>query len=283
MANRSYLYALSNRPSTYHDRPERVTGLSEWPYDVPFLFRLLASGNPEVCASLISEGLEDEDADGNLTTRGPLHAISGDFAIGFARVQRFLAAARIIASASAAPTPATAAEAEPRPGLVARIARALSGGAAPEAGAPEPSPTAAAEHFLRWLDDAERFLAEHRDQYVLLETVEVDIMTFDDIDRLAAVVHEEADRCRAVGAAVDALPADPQQAAAVLARAAQEGERDVLAPFEGLRFDDECDLSRGGEAKPLGVSHWSTVLYFDLWTKAEYDAAQGEQDGTVEG
>ena len=61
MANRSYLYSLSNRPTHYTDRPETICGLSEWPYAVPFMYRLLMSGDPQLCASLIADGLEDDE------------------------------------------------------------------------------------------------------------------------------------------------------------------------------------------------------------------------------
>ena len=61
MANRSYLYSLSNRPTSYADRPETISGLSEWPYDVPFIYRLLMSGDPQLCASLVSDGLDDDE------------------------------------------------------------------------------------------------------------------------------------------------------------------------------------------------------------------------------
>ncbi|QIK73516.1 hypothetical protein G7070_16165 [Propioniciclava coleopterorum] len=102
-------------------------------------------------------------------------------------------------------------------------------------------------------------------------------MSENDIDRLAAMVDEEVERCRRAGAAVDALPADPQQAAAVLARAAQKADQPVLEPFEGLRFDDECDDR--DQLRTMGVFHWTTVLYFALWNKAQYEA----EHGTVEG
>jgi hypothetical protein len=75
MANRSYLYGLSNRPTSYEDRPETITGLSEWPYAVPFSYRVLMSGDPRVCSSLISDGFEDEAPE----RRTRLHAISGEF------------------------------------------------------------------------------------------------------------------------------------------------------------------------------------------------------------
>jgi hypothetical protein len=45
MANRAYLYSLSNRPTSYTDRPETITGLSEWPYAIPFTYRVLLSGD----------------------------------------------------------------------------------------------------------------------------------------------------------------------------------------------------------------------------------------------
>ena len=57
MVNRAYLYSLDNRPVSYFDRPERASGLSEWPGAVPISYRILASGNTQICSSLIANGL----------------------------------------------------------------------------------------------------------------------------------------------------------------------------------------------------------------------------------
>ena len=75
MANRAYLYSLSKPPTSYSDRPDTICGLSEWAYGVPFSYRVLMSGNPRACASLISDGLEDDPKD----KKTKLYAISGDF------------------------------------------------------------------------------------------------------------------------------------------------------------------------------------------------------------
>ena len=87
MANRSYLYSLSNRPAAYADRPDSISGLSEWPYYVPFLSRLLMSGDPQLCASLVSDGFDEDPPD----RKTPLYAISSRFGPGFERVKRFAA------------------------------------------------------------------------------------------------------------------------------------------------------------------------------------------------
>lgn len=84
MANRAYLYSLSNRPASYADRPETISGLSEWPYAVPFSYRVLLSGDPRLCSSLISDGFEDDPPE----ARTPLHAISGEFDAGYARLTK---------------------------------------------------------------------------------------------------------------------------------------------------------------------------------------------------
>ena len=96
MANRAYLYSLSNRPTAYADRPETISGLSEWGYAVPFSYRVLMSGDPQLCASLISDGFEDEPDD----KKSKLFAISADFEAGFARLKRFISVVRPIAATS---------------------------------------------------------------------------------------------------------------------------------------------------------------------------------------
>lgn len=99
MANRSYLYSLSNRPTAYADRPETISGLSEWAYDVPFSFRVLLSGEPQLCASLVSNGFDGDPED----QRTKLYAIRGEFEAGFSRLRRFVEILRpLVVSASPA-------------------------------------------------------------------------------------------------------------------------------------------------------------------------------------
>jgi hypothetical protein len=90
MANRSYLYSLDNRPESYADRPDTISGLSEWPYAIPFSYLLLLSGDPRLCASLISDGFDDDPPE----RRTKLYAISGEFDVGYARLRKFAAAVR---------------------------------------------------------------------------------------------------------------------------------------------------------------------------------------------
>ncbi|TDV57763.1 hypothetical protein [Actinophytocola oryzae] len=221
MANRSYLYSLGNRPRSYADRPETISGLSEWAYAVPFSYRVLMSGDPALCASLVSDGFEDDPPD--RPTR--LHAISGEFDAGHARLRKLLAAVRAVTGSTALSVA---------------------------------------------LDETERFLAEHRDRFLLLETIELDSMTEESGDGLRASVEREIDLCGRVGAAVDALPDDVTEAGAALAKAAAS---EPESPFHGLVLDDDFDNVRGDRTtNPLGVSWWTDVLYFELWNKAEFEA-----------
>jgi hypothetical protein len=94
IANRAYLYAISNQPKSYSDRPETVCGLSEWAYMIPFSYRVLLSGDPQLGASLISDGFDGEP-EGQKTK---LYAIVGDFALGFARLKKLLSSVRLLAA-----------------------------------------------------------------------------------------------------------------------------------------------------------------------------------------
>lgn len=219
MANRSYLYSLSNRPTSYADRPETISGLSEWPYAVPFSFRVLASGDPRVCSSLVSDGFDDDPPD----RKTPLHAISGEFATGYARLRKVAAAVRAIGDSA---------------------------------------------ELRESLDRTEAFLEQHQDEFVLLETVELDTMVEEDPSALRACVEREAEECTRVGAAIDALPGDPAAAAEALAKAAKEPG----SPLHGLVFDDGFDNTRDDRTEyPLGLG-WFEVLYFSLWDKATFEA-----------
>src|SRR5215468_4468904 len=97
MANRSYLYSLSNRPASFSDRPGTISGLSEWNYAVPFSYRILMSGGPQLCSSLVSDGFNGEPPD----QKTRLYAISSDFEPGYARLKKFLAIVRTLAGGGA--------------------------------------------------------------------------------------------------------------------------------------------------------------------------------------
>lgn len=267
MANRSYLYSLSNRPASYADRPETICGLSEWPYAVPFSYRLLMSGDPQLCASLIADGLEDDEP--QRPTR--LHAISSRFEPGLARVKRF---AEIVRAAVGDAAPATAATpaAATAPSLLGRIRRLFwSADAAPA----RPATTAPTE-LLAALDETIAFLEAHRDEYLLLETIELDVMAESEEAALKASVEKELARCRQAGAALDALPADPVEAGRQLLAATRERGAAPLDALHGLRLDDSFDGGRNQRVDYILGLMWSEVLYFDLHNRAEFEARQRE-------
>ncbi|MBB1602042.1 hypothetical protein [Variovorax sp. UMC13] len=266
MANRSYLYSLSNRPASYADRPETISGLSEWPYDVPFMYRLLMSGDPRLCASLISDGLEGDEPDDKIR----LHAIGSDFATGFARVQRFIAIVRHLVTLPPLPAPPPVPKA---PTLAERLKRFVSPQAEAVPVAVVAKPVASAQ-LLAGLDETIAFLEAHRDEHLLLETVELDCMSEETEEGLRGCVEAEIARCIAAGAALDALPDDIAQAAQRLQAALRAEQEAPLDAFFGLRLDDGCDSTRSGATEnPLGLQ-WSEVLYFELFDRAAFEEAQ---------
>ncbi|MGJ7573238.1 DUF7822 domain-containing protein [Variovorax sp. RB2P76] len=272
MANRSYLYSLSNRPSSYEDRPESICGLSEWAYDVPFMYRLLMSGEPQLCASLISDGLGDDAPD----QKTKLFAISSNFDLGFERVKRFVDIVQHLpAPAPVAERPASS-TLPPPPSLMDRLRQLFS--SQPQA---VPSKTAAAPattsiQLSGWLDEAISFLEAHRNTHLLLETIELDCMSEDEEMALRACVESEVARCSHVGAAIDALPVGIAEAAILLRNATTQKYPAPLDAFFGLRLDDDCDSTRSGAAQyPLGLA-WSEHLYFELFNRSEYEARASE-------
>jgi hypothetical protein len=79
MANRSYLYSSNLIPSKTVLKSERkLIGLSEWPANIPLVYRVLMSGNPHVCATSIWKNADDI-------------AIVSDYASGVERLKQFLA------------------------------------------------------------------------------------------------------------------------------------------------------------------------------------------------
>ncbi|MBR8654166.1 hypothetical protein KDH83_12770 [Achromobacter sp. Marseille-Q0513] len=274
MANRSYLYSLSNRPAAYADRPETISGLSEWPYDVPFMYRLLMSGDPQPCASLVSDGMEDEEP-GSKTR---LYAISGVFEPGYARVRRFADIVRAAVAQAPAPAPgsttaASASGASQPASFMDRVKQMFS----PQAdAAPTPVPASpaapASDQLLAALDETLAFLDAHRDSHLLLETIELDIMSHAGEAELKACVDAEIARCRRAGAALDALPANVDEAARALRTAVAEPAAEPLDAFHGLRLDNDFDSTRSGATEhPLGL-YWSDVLYFELFNRSQFEA-----------
>jgi hypothetical protein len=225
MANRSYLYSLNNRPTSYIDRPDTISGLSEWAYAVPFTYRVLVSGDPQLCSSLISDGFDGEPT--NEKTK--LYAISSDFESGFTRLKKFIAVLRPLAAVTS-------------PDLTAG------------------------------LDETVAFLEAHRDRYLLLETIELDCMTHQGEEEWQSCVEEEMAACLGAGAAIDALPADPMEAAECLENATRSKHGLPLAAFYGLRLDDNYDNVHDNKTEyPIGLA-WSDVLYFELWNRARFEA-----------
>lgn len=225
VSNRSYLYSLSNRPTSYADRPDTISGLSEWAYFVPFSYRLLMSADPQLCSSLVSDGFDDDPP--NKKTR--LYAISSDFEGGISRLKSFFA-----------------------------VLRPIAVGTSP--------------NLTGLLDETVAFLEAHRDQYLLLETIELDYMTEEGEVALRASVEKEINNCLRVGAAVDALPRNLTEAVMCLKTATQQKCEAPLDAFYGLRLDDDCDNIRDEKTEyPLGLE-WGEVLYYQLWNRAQFEA-----------
>jgi len=267
VANRSYIYSLSNQPTSYSDRPETITGLSEWAYNIPFLYRLLASADPKLCASLVSDTLDDVVV--------PLHAITSPFDPGFERVRRFAEILKALPPNCARPTPAPKPAAPtPAPSIMSRLLNLVGRG--DSAPAPQPAPPIvprAWDHVPGWLDETLTFLEQHRNAYVLLETIELDTMVSSSPEALRNMVEAEIARCRHVGDAFNALPNDIHEAARVLESATIERKPAPLDAFFGISLDDTCDSGKKAATYPLGLQ-WDEELYFSLMNREEFEEHQ---------
>lgn len=79
MANRSYLYATDHLPgSAAWEEKKDLRSIAEWRYDIPFVFKILLSGNPTPVRSSIWDTPQ-------------LIAVAADAKAGLARLERFLA------------------------------------------------------------------------------------------------------------------------------------------------------------------------------------------------
>lgn len=224
MANRSYLYSLTNQPKSYYDRPESINDLSEWAYDVPLAYRILMSGNPQRCASLISDGFEDE------VEKTPLYAITADFDIGFQRLLKFKSIV-------------------------------------------EPLIYAEDDGMKQGVEEGFDYLAESRLPFLLLETIELELMGTDDKDELRNNVDKDIELIKLVGEAVDALPADYEQAREILKVAAKSKQDNVFSVFYGIELNEKFDYSEC--IQTMGIGYWCDGLYYSLWNKEEFEKNSG--------
>lgn len=260
MANRAYLYSLDNRPADYSDRPEKICGLSEWNYGIPFSYRVLMSGHPQLCASLISDGFEDDKE--NAKTR--LYAISAEFEKGHARLKKLLAVVAHIATHTATSNPPVSVPLTPLAQLKEKWKHLFSKQEISPLNLPAP-------HLAESIRQTHDFLSGHANPYLLLETIELDLMDTDEENALRAHVENEIARCIQTGQAVDALPDNTEAAAPILLQAARNPMPAPLDAFFGLRFDDDCDnLADKKTEYPLGLE-WHDDLYYGLFNREEFE------------
>lgn len=76
MANRSYLYSSDVAPGQNETGKKELIGISEWNYDIPFVYKLLLTGAPHMCKSSIWDISNDI-------------ALVGDYLQGVERLKEF--------------------------------------------------------------------------------------------------------------------------------------------------------------------------------------------------
>ena len=109
------------------------------------------------------------------------------------------------------------------------------------------------------------FLDLHANKYVLLETVELNLLANGDLKMQKELVKSEISMCKWVGEAIDALPEDTIEAAAIILESSVKGQ----GPFAGLRFDDEYDTC----PDPIGL-YWNEKLHVNLPNRTKFDTAR---------
>lgn len=218
MANRSYLYSISNQPSSYYDRPDIANGLSEWSYAIPMTYRILMSGNPKLCESLLYHGYDHEEE----REKTPFYALTSDFDIGFARLKKFFTSI-------------------------------------------EPLFLENGYDASKEIKEALEFLEQHKQPFLLLETIELDMMLTEGADNLRQAVEDEIQRCLLVGRGIDAIPDDKETAIEVIKWAASDPEN----LFSAINFNSECDYVDAGY--PMGLSYWESSLYYRILNKKEFE------------
>lgn len=225
MAHRSYLYSINQIPTEPRLLPPK--GISEWRSEVPFTYQVLMSENPQLCPSRLSSGL-DTDEPGNPTDLWALYAPRKP---GYLRLKKLFAAFKAL----------------------------------PEVPPPwrEPYTKVTTDRLHAEVDEAEAFLAKVTYPYLLLEVIELQLLSYDPSygsDYLAQETEYIASLCSSAGKAVDALPDDPIAAAQVLSEAVVHEQTGPLRSFYGLRFDE---YTGGFDTTGLGM-YWSDILFFSF-------------------
>ncbi len=207
MAHRSYLFSI-NQPLTSEDTRLETPpkGLSEWRSRVPLTYQVLLSGRPQVCRSTLATGITGRDPANPIK----VWACYSPWEPGFSRLTKFLNVLKVIPRI---PTPMT-----------------------------EPFEQTSMEKLTSEVAATEAFLSKVEDDYVLLETLEIDMVGYslglDDASQLRTQVENLVHLCRSAGEAVDALPDEPRFAAKVLVDSVSHRAARPLRHFHGLRFDD---------------------------------------------
>lgn len=233
MANRSYLYSISNQPNNHNDRPDIAYGLSEWAYSIPLIHRILMSGDPKRCESLIFSGLENDDFDEDEDECEideeqdlPLYAVTSHFESGYKRLKKFLSILEVLFS-------------DIESDIIDNIQETIC------------------------------FLEKNKLPYLILDTVEIDMMLISGADNLRDAVDEEIERCLSIGKVIDELPDNIDEAAKIVKSAIIKPKANELYVFSDIRLDETYDHIRCGE--PLGLSYWSNDLYYYLLNKKEFE------------
>lgn len=246
MAHRAYLYSVNKPPLENVEGLAAPKSLSEWPSQVPFSYEVLMSADPQLCPSLLGDGLEDDDSD-NPTK---LWANYSSWELGFERMQKLLGILKAL----------------PR---VPRVDDA-----------DKPSELTLEELHQR-VEETEKFLLAVKGEYVVLETVEIDLLGYMP-DLGADYLRDEAEGaaygCTAAGKGIDALPADPELAATVLLNAVENKDYGPLRVFYRLRFDDH----NNAKGSPLGL-YWTDITYYSfLDTSSDAEEARTEEPEAAE-
>lgn len=113
--------------------------------------------------------------------------------------------------------------------------------------------------------EALEFLEQHKQPFLLLETIELDMMLTEGADNLRQAVEDEIQRCLLVGRGIDAIPDDKETAIEVIKWAASDPEN----LFSAINFNSECDYVDAGY--PMGLSYWESSLYYRILNKKEFE------------
>ncbi|MFC0179511.1 DUF7822 domain-containing protein [Thorsellia kenyensis] len=115
------------------------------------------------------------------------------------------------------------------------------------------------------IQNTQSFLQQYKNNYIYLETIELDVMGFDESEQLKAQTLEYLDFAKQLANIIDSLPDNKNEAIELLAKAKITYLGNEALLLDNICIDHNYDCS--DKCFLLGITEWTNNLYFTLNSK----------------